>query len=493
MSNSPTAKLAEPKNGLDRYFKISERGSTVGREVRGGLVTFFAMCYIIVLNPLILGTLPSDSGTWIGGGTDGPNLAGVAATTALVAGVLTILMGVVANFPMAIAAGLGLNAVVTFGIAVLPGMTFADAMGIVVLEGIIILILVLTGFREAVFKAVPVELKVAISVGIGLFIALVGFVNGGFVTSGGGTPLALGIDNALQTWPVLVFVVGLALMVILSARKVRGAILISIISATVLAVILQKIHNLSTVGNPVNPDPKGWQLNAPSLEGSPVAVPDFSLLGQFNLFDSWSKIGVVTVLLLVFSLLLADFFDTMGTMVAVGAEAKLLDEEGNPAESHKILVVDSLGAIAGGLGGVSSNTAYIESTTGAAEGARTGLASVVTGVMFLLATFLSPLVALVPNEAAAPALVFVGYLMMTQVTDIKWNDIQIALPAFLTIVVMPFTYSITAGIGMGFLAYVLIQIVLGKAKKVHPLMWVASVMFIIYFTLEPILQASQAG
>lgn len=471
-------------SAIDRFFKISARGSTVGREVRGGLVTFFAMAYIVVLNPLILGTTPDGTGEFLGG-DDG--LAKIAAATALVAGLLTILMGVVANFPLALAAGLGLNAVVAFSIASIEGVTWADAMGLVVIEGVIILVLVLTGFREAVFRAVPVELKTAISVGIGLFIALVGFVNGGFVTAGSGTPLQLGTNGSLMGWPVLVFVFGLALAIILSVRKVRGALLIAILAATVLAVVIEAVTKIGPkVATDGTVNPTGWNLNSPDLPDQWLAIPDFSLLGQFSLLGSIQNVGAVSALLLVFSLLLADFFDTMGTMVAVGGEADLLDEEGNPPNTRRILVVDSIAAAAGGAASVSSNTSYVESTTGVGEGARTGLASVVTGILFLLTTFLSPLVALVPYEAATPALVFVGFLMMTQVTGVRWNDWEIAIPAFLTIVLMPFTYSITAGIGAGFIAFVLIKIAVGKSKEVHPLMWLAGVLFVLYFTLTPI-------
>ncbi|MET4225746.1 NCS2 family permease [Oerskovia enterophila] len=486
MTTTTDEREAPPRSsGIDRFFKITERGSTIGAEIRGGLVTFFAMSYIIILNPIILsGT--DGTGRFLGGGTDGPNMAMIAATTALVAGIMTIAMGVFANYPMALAAGLGLNAVVAFTIATIPDVTWADAMGIVVIEGLIILVLVLTGFREAVFRAVPVELKTAISVGIGLFIALVGLVNAGFVASGGGTPLQLGATGSLAGWPILVFVVGLVLMIVLWVRKVRGAILISILAATVLAVVVQAIAGVGTKGAGAA---NGWSLNAPALDGSPVSVPDFGLLGQFSLLGSIEKVGVVTVVLLVFSLLLADFFDTMGTMVAVGAEGKLLDETGNPPKSRAILVVDSVAAAAGGAASVSSNTSYVESTTGVGEGARTGLSAVVTGIAFLLATFLSPLVALVPSEAAAPALVLVGFLMMTQITGIRWNDVEVAIPAFLTIALMPFTYSITAGIGAGFLAFVVIKLALGKIKAIHPLMWVAAAAFVIYFTLDPISDA----
>ncbi|WP_449386377.1 NCS2 family permease [Cellulomonas soli] len=481
-SEAPPAPSVSP---VDRYFKITERGSTIGTEIRGGLTTFFTMSYIIVLNPLILGTVPDSTGHFLGGGTE-PNLALVAAATALVAGVLSILMGAVANFPIALAAGLGLNAVVAYSIASLPGMTWADAMGIVVLEGLVILVLVLTGFRTAVFRAVPREIKVAISVGIGLFIALIGFVDAGFVRSGAGTVLELGVGGSLDGWPLLVFSLGLLAAIVLMVKKVRGGLLIAIIGTTGLAVLVELVANVGSFGEK---NPTGWKLNTPELPDSLVQVPDFSLLGHFSLFGAFGKIGVVAVALLVFSLLLADFFDTMGTMVAVGAEAELLDDEGNPPNMERILVVDSVAAVAGGMGSVSSNTAYIESASGVGDGARTGLASVVTGAAFLLATFLSPLVDMVPSEAAAPALVVVGFLMVMQVSGIDWKNYEIAIPAFLTMILMPFTYSITAGIGAGFIVFVVIKIAVGKVKAVHPLMWLAAVLFVAYFSLGPIKDA----
>ncbi|WP_163543792.1 NCS2 family permease [Occultella kanbiaonis] len=486
MSTPRTDDAAVASGPLDRFFKISERGSTVGREVRGGLVTFFAMSYIIVLNPLIIGTVADGTGNFLGG-DEATSVAKVAAATALIAGVMSIVMGVAANFPIALAAGLGLNAVVAFSIAILPDMTWADAMGIVVLEGIIILVLVLTGFREAVFKAVPVELKTAISVGIGLFIAFIGLVDAGIVRipASLATPVELGIGGSLVGWPMLVFVIGLILTIVLWVKKVKGALLISIIAATVLAIIIEAIANIG----PQTPDgsnASGWKLNTPALPDSPVAVPDFDLLGNFSLFGSIEKVGIITVVLLVFSLLLADFFDTMGTMVAVGSEAGLLDEQGNPPRTRAILVVDSIAAVAGGAGSVSSNTSYIESAAGVGEGARTGLASVVTGIAFLLATFLSPIVDIVPSEAATPALVLVGFLMMSQVTGIDWKNIEVSLPAFLAIILMPFTYSITAGMGAGFIAFVVIKIAVGKASKVHPLMWGAAILFVLYYIRGPL-------
>jgi adenine/guanine/hypoxanthine permease len=475
---------------LERRFEITARGSTVSREVRGGVVTFFTMAYIVVLNPLIIGTVRDGSGSFLGGG-DVPDLAPVAAATALVAGVMTILMGAVANYPLAMATGLGLNAFVAFGIAALPGMTWADAMGLVVIEGLIILGLVLTGFRRAVFYAVPAALKTAISVGIGLFITIIGFVDAGFVrrTGVGPVPVELGFGGILIGWPTLVFIVGLIAMAVMMIRKVKGAILIGIIGATIFAVIIESIAKIGpSFISPEESNPRGWGLNVPALPDSVVGVPNFDLIGEFNLLGSWSAIGVITTVLLIFSLLLADFFDTMGTMVAIGAEAGLLQEDGTPPHTQRILIVDSIGAAAGGAGSVSSNTSFIESATGVGEGARTGLASVVTGVLFLFATFLTPLVAIVPYEAATPALIIVGYLMMTQVKEIDWDDMEIALPAFLTIVLMPFTYSITAGIGAGFIAYALLKSVRGKAAEVHPLLWVTAALFVLYFAIDPVKQ-----
>ncbi len=481
MATTTTPKASGFKGALDRYFLITERGSSFSQEIRGGLVTFFAMSYIIVLNPIILRGIPDGSGALLGGeGFDG--FARVAAATALAAGLLTIAMGVFAKFPIAIAAGLGLNAFLLYSVASLEGMTWADAMGLIVLEGIIILILVLTGFRTAVFKAVPREIKLAISVGIGLFIALVGLVDAGIVRPG--SPLVtLGVGGTLQGWPIFTFVFGLLLMIVLMVKQVRGAILISIVATTALAVVIELTAKVGGMFATDTPNPTGWMLNTPALSGSPVALPDFGLLGQFSLFGSIEKIGIVAVVLLVFSIMLADFFDTMGTMVAVGGEADLLDKDGNPPNTKQILIVDSVAAAAGGAASVSSNTSYIESAAGVGDGARTGLASVVTGIAFLLATFLAPLVNMVPSEAAAPALVVVGFLMFSQVTGIDWKNVEVAIPAFLVAVIMPFTYSIAAGIGAGFIAFVVIKVARGKAKEVHLLMWITSALFVVYFAL----------
>lgn len=477
-STAEKADAPRALSAIDKYFKITERGSTVWTEVRGGLVTFFAMSYIVVLNPLILTTIPDGTGEFLAGG----DVTKIAAVTALVAGLLSITMGVVAKFPLALAAGLGLNAFLTFSIAGLEGMSWPDAMGIIVLEGLIILVLVLTGFREAVFKAVPKELKTAIGVGIGLFIALIGLVDSGIVRPGNPV-LAFGVNGSLDGWPMLVFVVGLFLTIILYVRKVRGAILIGIVGSTILAVVIEAIADL---GGKTADNATGWGLVVPEMPDKVADVPDFSLIGNFSLFGSIEKLGLLAVALLVFSVMLADFFDTMGTMVAIGGEADLLDENGNPPRTKQILIVDSIAAAAGGAASVSSNTSYIESAAGVGDGARTGLASVVTGIAFLLATLLSPLVAMVPYEAATPALVVVGFLMMMQISGIDWRNMEVAIPAFLAIVLMPFTYSITVGIGAGFIAFVVLKVAVGKVKEIHPLLWVCSGLFVVYFAMTPI-------
>ncbi|MET8863404.1 NCS2 family permease [Nonomuraea sp. NPDC004580] len=473
--------MSDTRTAIDRFFQISERGSTISREVRGGLATFFTMAYIVVLNPLIIGTGKDVTGEYIGDGS-APNVALVAAGTAFVAGVLTILMGVVGKVPFAMAAGLGLNAFVTFTIASV--MTWEEAMGLVFLEGIIITILVLTGLRTAIFHAIPAPLKTAISVGIGLFIALIGFVDAGFVRRAAGTPLELGIGGNLTSWPILVFIIGLLATAALVARKVKGAILIGIVGTTVLAIIVEAIAKAGAF-SPENPG--GWQLNRPSV---PEQIFGFhnplTLFTEFDPFGGFVRIDVLLAGLFVFTLLITDFFDTMGTMVGVGRQAGLVQEDGTLPRTQQILLVDSIGAAAGGAGSVSSNTTYIESASGVAEGARTGLASVVTGALFLVAIFFAPLVTVVPYEAAAPALVLVGFMMMTAVRDIDWNDFELAIPAFLTIVIMPFTYSVSNGIGAGFITYVLIKVVRGKGRELHPLLWIVAVLFALYFAIGPI-------
>jgi AGZA family xanthine/uracil permease-like MFS transporter len=470
---------ARPKNGLDRYFEVSARRSTVGRELRGGLTTFFTMAYIVVLNPIIL------SGADINGNK--LPFPAVAAVTALIAGVMTILMGVVGRYPFALAAGLGINAIVAVFAA--TELSWPEIMGLIVLEGLLITVLVLTGFRRAVFEAIPPQLKTAIAVGIGFFLTIIGLADAGVIRPG--IPLiSFGVGGELAGWPILVFVVGLLLTSVLVVRKVKGALLIGIVVSTILAIIIEAVAN---IGPRTGPDGKevnshGWALQVPKLPDNVVDKPDFSIIGHFSLFGGFSRIGVIAALLIVFSLMIADFFDTVGTVTAVGAEGGLLDEDRNLPKSQPVLLIDSLAAAAGGAGSVSSNTTYIESASGVADGARTGLASVGTGVLFLVAMFFSPLVQIVPSEAAAPALVIVGALMISQLRYLVWDDMTLVIPAFLTIALMPFTYSITNGIGAGVISYVLLQSVTGGRRRIHPLMWLIAAMFLVYFALNPLQQ-----
>ncbi|MET9918168.1 MULTISPECIES: NCS2 family permease [unclassified Streptomyces] len=476
MKTSATEPVREPAAAsggpLDRFFRISERGSTYGREIRGGLATFFTMAYILVLNPIILGSTEDKFGEQL-------DAAQLATATTLVAAVMTVIMGVAGNLPLALAAGLGLNAVVAFQIA--PLMSWDDAMGLIVLEGLLICVLVMTGLREAVMHAIPQPLKQAISVGIGLFIAFIGFVDSGFVTrvpdaANTTVPVQLG-TGTLTGWPMLVFCLGVLVTIVLLARKVKGAILISIVLMTVLSVIIDAVADVKT-----------WGLTEPALPDKPIAAPDFGLLGNFDLFGSFGQVSVLTVILLIFTLILSDFFDTMGTIVGVTAEAGLLDERGQVPGLGRVLLIDGAAAVAGGAASASSATTYIESAAGVGEGARTGFANLVTGGLFALALFFTPVLTIVPLQAASPALVAVGFLMMTQVKHIDWDRYELAVPAFLTIAVMPLTYSITNGIGAGFVSYVIIKACLGKAREVHWLLWGTAALFLVYFGIDPLEQ-----
>jgi AGZA family xanthine/uracil permease-like MFS transporter len=469
---------------LDTYFSISERGSSFGQEVRGGLTTFLTMVYIVVLNPIILANVKDNTGHYLGGGTvEGSGFVAIATATALIAGLATILMGAWARFPIAMAAGLGLNSFVAYGLVGSQMLTWQEAMGLIVLEGAAVLILVLTKARLAFLRAIPQEIKKAIAAGIGLFLAFIAFWDAKVVHDPGAafdpTPSEFGTGGYIMSWTVVVFFVGLLLAAILMVKKVRGALLISILGATVLGFLIQAIR------------PQTWGLNVPTFDGLKFDTLQFTTLFKVDLFGAFSKgtgIGFISALMLVFSLLVVDFFDTMGTMTAVGEEAGLNDEEGIPANSQQVLIVDSIGAIAGGLGGVSSNTAYIESASGVGDGARTGLASIVTGTAFLVTMLVAPIAKVIPYEAATPVLVIVGLMMLSAAVDIDWKDYRIAVPAFLTIVVMPFGYSIAAGIGVGMISYVVINAATGKMKNVKPLMWVTAGAFIIYFMI-PALKA----
>lgn len=479
---SPTPHQAAPANALDRFFEISTRGSTIGTEIRGGLVTFVTMAYIVILNPIILSGKPDVAGDML-------SFNAVGAATALTAGVMTILFGLVTRLPFGFAAGLGINAFVAF--SVVGQVTWPEAMALVMINGVVIVLLAATGLRKAIFDAVPFQLKIAITVGIGLFIAFIGFVNSGFVTATGASspPVGLGVNGSVATVPTLLFVITLLLTGILVALKIKGGMLIGLIGGTVLAVIVEAIWHIRArgfddEGNVVNPG--GWGLTVPALDGSPVGVPDLSLIGAVDFSFDLSKVSLVAIVMIVFTLLFTNFFDAMGTMTGLAKEANLADDNGDFPRIKSALVVEGVGAIAGGATSSSSSTVFIESGAGIGEGARTGLANVVTGVVFLIAMFLTPLTSIVPTEIAAAALIIVGAMMMAQIRYIDFSDFRVLLPVFLTVSVMPLTYSIANGIGAGFVSWVLIHAFSGKAKSISPLLWVVGAGFLIFFARGPI-------
>ncbi|MFD9110431.1 NCS2 family permease [Streptomyces bottropensis] len=456
---------------LDRHFRITERGSTLSREIRGGFATFFAMAYIIVLNPIILSSAKDMYGHQLDYGQ-------LVTATAVTAAFTTLLMGVIGNVPIALAAGLGVNTVVALQLA--PRMSWPDAMGMVVLAGFVVMLLVATGLRERVMNAVPLSLRKGISIGIGLFIMLIGLVDSGFVTrvpdaAHTTVPLQLGATGHLDGWPVLVFVLGALLTLALIVRGVPGAILISIVAMTLLAVVVQAAGDL----------PAGaWGLTTPKWPGTPVATPDFGLIGQVSLFGGFAKVGVLTGVLFVFTVLLSCFFDAMGTIMGVGDEARLTDADGQLPGINKVLFVDGIAVAAGGASSSSATTCFVESTAGVGEGARTGFANVVTGALFAVALFLTPVATMVPSQAATPALLAVGFLILANsVREIDWADYTIAIPAFVTMVMMPFTYSITNGIGMGFLTFVVLRLAAGRGREVPAAMYVVAAVFGFYYLM----------
>jgi AGZA family xanthine/uracil permease-like MFS transporter len=472
-------------SALDRYFRFSQNGTTLARDTMAGVTTFIVMSYIIFVNPAIL----SFAGV---PGLEGAGLPfdGVLASTCLVAGVMSIVMGLLTNRAYAIAPGLGLNAVVAFTLVAGEGLGFPEAMGIVVLEGALVTALVLVGMREKVMEAIPLELKKAIAIGIGLFIAFIGLINSGLVVQG--EPL---IDLApFTTWPILVTLFGLALTIALRAIGFRGDLLVGIIATTIFATIVNWATDYSAFTGPGSERYARWP-------GDVVESPNFGLVGEFS-FDAFATIGVVTTLALIFSLFLADFFDTMGTLVGVGKQAGYLDKDGRLPEIRKPLLVDSVAAMAGGAASASSATTYIESGSGVGVGGRTGWVAVVAGALFFPFLFFAPLIGMVPPQATAPALIIVGYLMITALSEaeeqaepgvdrrterkiagIDFQDLAIGLSAALTIMVMPFAFSITDGIGFGFIAYVLIRIAQGEWRRVHPLMLAAAAAFTLYFLI----------
>jgi AGZA family xanthine/uracil permease-like MFS transporter len=451
---------------LERYFGLREHGTTVGTEVLAGLTTFMVMAYIIFVNPAIL-SFAGVPDLRAQGAPFGPTLA----ATCLVAALATAAMGLVTNYPLAVASGMGLNAVVAFQLIAAQQLPWPAAMGVIFWEGILITLLVLVGVREAVLTAIPLALKRAISVGIGLFILFIGLVNGGVVRPGQGIPVTLG---DLTSARVAVAVAGLLLTLLLLARGVRAALLLGILGTTVLAIAVNAWRGGAVWTTP------GMAVVPSSI----VAWPDFSTLGAGINLEAFVRLGLLGAGLAIFSIMLSDFFDTVGTVIGIGGEARWLDKAGRLPRMNRVLVVDSLAAALGGAASASSATTYIESAAGVAAGGRTGLTSVVVALCFALALFIAPLAGVVPPEATAPALIVVGYLMCALVREIPFADLEEGFPALLTMTLMPFSYSITNGIGAGFVSYVVIKLVRGRAGAVHPLLYGAALAFVLYFLLH---------
>ncbi len=434
---------------MDKFFKTAERGSSVAQELRAGLTTFLAMSYIIALNPLIL----SDAGVPI---------SATITSTCFGAGIMTILMGLFANRPLALASGLGINSMIVVATSAYCGGDWRAAMGVIFLEGVVILLLVLCGLRQAIMDAIPLSLRHAISVGLGLFVAMIGLANAGIITGDGGTLVALG-EVTQPTF--IVGAISIVATIVFAAFDIKGSLLLGILVAVVC----------------------GIPLGVTQAPAGVLSIPDFSSFGAPFQADAAGTMGIVKVvttpalLVLAFSLMMSDFFDTMGTALAVAKEGEFVDKEGNVENMREILIVDSCAAWVGGLLGASSITTFVESTSGAADGGRTGLSSIFCGLFFIVCAFFAPVIAVVPGAATCGALVYVGYLMISEVTEINWHDMLEGLPAFLTVAGIPMTYSISSGIGLGFIGYVVVAIATGKAKTVKPLMWLASIAFVLYF------------
>jgi AGZA family xanthine/uracil permease-like MFS transporter len=459
---------------LDEFFELSARHSTWTAEIRGGVVTFIAMAYIVVLNPIIL----SDAHDVDGNSLD---FAAVSAATSLAAGLMTILFGLIARLPFAFAAGLGINSFLAT--TVVGSLTWPEAMGLVVINGVIIVVLAATGLRTLIFDAVPMQLKLAITAGIGAFILFIGLVDAGFIGSTGlpSPPVGLGANGAgsISTVPTLVFVFTLLLTCILVVRQVRGAIFIGLVAGTVLAVVVEAVWHL---GSSVD-KPGGWSLSVPTLSGSPFALPDLSLVGAFSL-DSFGRIGVLAAVMLVFTLVFANFFDAMGTFTGLSREVGVADDRGTFPRLRSALMVEGAGAVVGGATSSSSNTVFLESAAGISEGARTGVANLVTGLLFFAAMFVTPLASIVPTEVAAAALVVVGVMMFSHLREVDLSEFSVAVPVVLTVAVMPLSFSIANGIGIGFIAWVVVRSAAGKFREISPLLWIAAAGFLVYFARD---------
>lgn len=430
---------------LDRVFKLTENRTDVKTEVLAGLTTFVTMSYIIAVNPNILST-----------GT-GMEPTAIFMATILAAALSTLVMGLVANWPVALAPGMGLNAFFAFTLCGALGLQWQQALGAVFISGVLALIVTMTGLRELMIRAIPEPLKHAVSAGIGFFIMLIGLINSGIVTASPATTIALGNLAAPNT---LLAVIGIIITGVLVARKVTGGILLGILITTVIGIPM----GVTTM-------PQSWVSAPPSL------APTLLQLSFKGLFSP----GMLTV---IFAMFFADLFDTIGTFVGVASKAGMIDKEGNLKGGNRALVADSLGTIIGSLLGTSNTTTYVESAAGVSAGGRTGLTAVTVAVLFLLASFFSGAFLAIPAAATAPALIIVGVMMASSITQIDLEDYGIALPAIITALMMPFTYSIAEGLALGFVAYAAIALLTGRYRQVHWMMWVLAVFFVAHFTTE---------
>ncbi len=462
---------------LDKFFHITERKSDIKTEIIAGATTFMTMAYIIIVNPQILQAA-------------GMNHDAVWVATCLSAAICTLLMGLVARYPLALAPGMGINAVLTYGIVIGMHLSWQIAMALIFIEGLIIFILVLTNLRELVLNSIPMSLKISIGVGIGVFIAFLGFKDSGLMVPNADTFLAFG---SMANPAVIISIIGLIIIMVLMALKVKGSILYGIVLASIIAIALCFVANSAGIAfniysNSGVPATVGTALpagltNLPSLPSAIIQIPNASTLSTIGQLDIMGALhlSLVTLISLVFALGMIDFFDMMGTIVSIGGQAGLMDKNGKLPQIKEALGVDAAAAMIGGFMGSSSNTAYVESASGVSAGGRTGLASVVTAILLLAAMLFVPLAYLIPGAATAPALIIVGFLMLSMIKNIPWEKFEEALPAFLTIVAMVFTFSISKGIGFGFISYCIIKVATGKWREVHPVMWIVSIVFALYF------------
>ena len=443
---------------MDKFFKISERGSSVRAEIVGGVTTFFAMAYIIFVNPGLLSQT-------------GMNSNGVMLATCISAAVGCLLTALLANAPFAQAPGMGLNAFFTFTVCFNMGYTWQEALAIVLLSGILFLVIAVSPLRSKIISSIPGFLKSAISAGIGLFIAFIGILNVSLVGFGGGVPalqfmVADEAGNMVANTAGILTIIGLLITAILMAYKVKGAIVIGIIITTIIGFPMGQTHLPDAITMSVFKDlgEVAFKLDIPGVMAK----------------------GILPLVTAVISFALVDCFDTVGTLIGTAKNAGMTDKNGNLPGGDRALIADAIATCCGACLGTSTVTTFVESSTGISEGARTGLSSIVVGVLFLLACLLAPVAGIIPSAATAPALIIVGVLMIKGATDVNWGDFEEACPAFLTIAMMPFAYSISDGIGFGFISYSIIKLARGKAKEVPVLVYIISVLFILKYILTSI-------